>query len=206
MKILIADDHDLVRDALSSLIRDDDKDAVVTCCGDLEGAFKALRADPSYDLALIDLRMPGMNGLDGAGRLIAAFPDLPVVIITGAANQADVRTALSMGVKGFLPKTTKGRALVNALRVVAAGETYVPASLLGSASDLENSGVSQALTPRESEVLAQLREGASNKEIARALDIQETTVKLHLRTLSTKLGARNRTDIVVKAFSSGLIA
>ena len=206
MKLLLADDHDLVRDAIGALLIKDDPDLVLATASDLHGALDKVRSEGPFDAVVLDLRMPGMNGLGGARLMIDACTPAPVIIMSGSASAADVQAALKLGVRGFVPKTLAGRSLINAIRLVASGETYVPASLLAhdrARPDREN-GVTAELTERESEVLAQLRQGHSNKEIARSLDIAETTVKLHLRSISEKLSARNRTDIVIRAIDSGL--
>jgi len=201
MNILLADDHDLVRDAISSLLKNSDDDIEVKVEKDLMSALLCLR-EHVFDVIILDLRMPGMNGLVGAQKMMDAAKSTPVMIMSGQANASDVRAAHKIGLKGFLPKTLAGKSLISAVRLVASGETYFPARFMNEKS----SGLSGdiALTPREAEVLSQLRQGNSNKEISRALDIAETTVKLHIRSLSDKLNARNRTDIVIKAIDAGL--
>lgn len=201
MHILLADDHDLVRDAIGSLLKSSDDDIEMTVARDLPEALSCARAT-RFDVIILDLRMPGMNGLVGAQKMMDAAPDTHVMIMSGQASAGDVRAAHKIGIRGFVPKTLAGKSLISAVNLVASGETYFPAHYMneqtsGAAGDI-------ALTPREKDVLAQLRQGNSNKEIARALDIAETTVKLHIRSLSEKLSARNRTDIVIKAIDAGL--
>lgn len=203
MRILLADDHDLVRDAISALLTKEDPDMDVTQACDFSEALAAVRAGPAFDVIILDLRMPGMNGLSGAQKMREVAPASGLLIMSGSANSNDVRAALKLGARGFVPKTLAGRSLSNAIRLVAAGDSYVPAELL-TANDNTANGVAVRLTDREAEVLAQLRLGNSNKDIARALSIAETTVKLHIRSLSDKFAARNRTDIVVRAIETGL--
>jgi len=209
MKVVLADDHDLVRDGLIALIARDDPTIEVTPVPDLNGALRALNED-SYDVVVLDLRMPGMQGLEGVRRVMQRYKDLPIVLMSGVINGSDIDEAYALGVRGFVPKTMAGKALVNALRLVVAGERYIPSILMEQRHHEpggEDSGGSGPvnLSPRETQVLQRLSHGASNKEIARSLEIQETTVKLHLRNLSEKLSARNRTDIVIKAIEKGLI-
>jgi len=204
MKVLLADDHDLVRDAIGALLRMDEPDLDLTAVKDLPEALSAARGVSDFDAVILDLRMPGMNGLVGVQKMLQAVGETPIMIMSGNASKADVQAALKIGVKGFVPKTLTGKSLINALRLVACGETYVPAAYLGSAPVGQSDTNHIALTDRETEVLGQLRQGNSNKEIALALDIAETTVKLHLRSISDKLNARNRTDIVVRAIEVGL--
>lgn len=205
MKVLLADDHDLVRDGLMALITRDDPSIEVEGAQDLEEALGKLdRAD--YDVVLLDLRMPGMQGLDGVRRVADAHPSLPIILMSGAISQPDVDAAYRLGIRGFFPKTLAGKALVNALRLVVAGERYIPEMLVHRAREAsEAASCITQLSPRETQVLQCLSHGASNKEIAQSLSIQETTVKLHLRNLAEKLGARNRTEIVVRAMEQGLV-
>lgn len=205
MRILLADDHDLVRDAISALLQKDDPQVTVKTTEDLPSALSALRQDEPYDVIILDMRMPGMNGLSGIVSVQKNTPNTPIMIMSGNASTQDVHVALKMGAKGFVPKTLAGRSLINAVRLVASGETYVPTDIFTTSAPAPQDGLRAALTKREAEVLAQLRQGHSNKEIARILDIAETTVKLHVRSLSDKFSARNRTDIVIKAIDSGLI-
>lgn len=171
---------------------------------DLMAALASVRRGVRYDLIMLDLRMPGMNGLMGAQKMIELCPETPVMILSGQTSASDVQAALKVGARGFVPKTLAGRSLINAIRLVASGETYVPTGLLTTRRERTAPGLAVPLTEREAEVLAELRRGHSNKEIARALNIAETTVKLHLRSISEKLTARNRTDIVVRAIETGI--
>ena len=202
MRVLLADDHDLVRDALAALMRRDSPDVdLVTAC-DLSEALTQVATSPVFDVITLDLCMPGMDGLSGVERMMLAAKNTPIIIMSGTARSADIHAALRLGVMGFVPKTLAGRSLMNAVRLVASGEVYVPMEYIIPAKAITPG--QGALTPRESDVLYELRRGNSNKEIARSLEIAETTVKLHLRTLSEKLQARNRTDIVVRAIDMGL--
>lgn len=203
MRILLADDHDLVRDAIGSLLTSQDENIELHVAEDLNSAIAQTRSYSPFDVIILDLRMPGMNGLLGARKMMETVKDAPVIIMSGQAGTSDVRTAHKIGVKGFVPKTLAGKSLINAIRLVASGETYFPVELISGVNS-ENQSGGIKLTNREAEVLAQLRQGNSNKEISRALDIAETTVKLHVRSLSDKLTARNRTDIVIKAIDAGL--
>lgn len=202
MKVLLADDHDLVRDGLIAILSRDDPSIKVSAVEDLDRALGLLEEE-RFDVILLDLRMPGMQGLEGVRRVTELHPDLPIVLMSGSISHSDVEEAYEMGIRGFVPKTLAGKALVNALRLVVAGERYIPSVIMRDARERERAlGV---LSPREAQVLQRLSHGASNKEIARSLEIQETTVKLHLRNLSDKLGARNRTEIVIKAMEQGLL-
>lgn len=201
MRVLLADDHHLVRDALAGLLLNADPDLGLVSACDLPQALAQARSQGPFDIILLDLRMPGMNGMEGVRLMLAQNPDTPVVLMSGAASTIDVRTALDLGIRGFIPKTMTGRVLMNALRLVADGDVYVPPEFL---RDSEGASAPN-LTPRELQVLAELRQGNSNKEIARILSISEATVKLHVRSLGEKLSARNRTEIVIRAIDMSLV-
>lgn len=205
MKVLLADDHDLVRDGMIAILSRDDPNIQISSVENLDAALELLEKE-SFDVILLDLRMPGMRGLSGITRVRELYPDLPIVLLSGSVSKSDVDEAYGLGIRGFVPKTLAGKALVNALRVVVAGERYVPSTMIRDPREQETiEKAAGTLSPREAQVLQRLSHGASNKEIARALSIQETTVKLHLRNLSDKLSARNRTEIVIRAMEKGLI-
>ncbi len=153
-----------------------------------------------FDLVLLDYAMPGMDSLGGLGRMKEAVA-CPVAILSGAAPPDVARRALRSGAAGFLPKTLDPMSLVTAVRHMLLGETYMPLEFLNDPGQSEKRVV---LTPREKDVLRGVAEGKSNKEIARDLNIQEVTVKLHVKTLSRKLGARNRTHAAMLGRDMGL--
>jgi two-component system, NarL family, nitrate/nitrite response regulator NarL len=198
MRILLADDHPLFAEALQTLIERAIPASNLTVVADLGAAHRELAAEPRYDLAILDLHMPGGDGFAGLERTLARFPDTPLLVISGAATAAEVARALELGARGFLPKTLPSKVMTAALQVVAAGGTYVPADYAKSAPPAAPAGaaagVTFGLTPREGQVLALLAHGNSNKEIARALALQEITVKLHVRNIFRKLGVRNRVE------------
>jgi two-component system, NarL family, nitrate/nitrite response regulator NarL len=153
-----------------------------------------------FALVILDLRMPGMDGLNGLRRMRERLPLVPIVIMSGGASHEDVRNAIDMGAQGFLPKTLTGPALVSAIRLIMAGEKFVPFGAIDApAGDPTDSDSHAPLTQREREVLQYLEKGWSNKEIARALELQEVTIKLHIRGICRKLGAKNRTQAALRA-------
>jgi DNA-binding NarL/FixJ family response regulator len=202
MKLIIADDHELVRDALDVLLVHFSADSEVLHAADFPGALELVKANEDTDLVLMDVYMPGMEDLAGLAELHRRFPELPVVMMSGRISQEDVRRAFDLGARGFIPKTLKGKALISVLELVLNGVRFVPDIMLGAASPKAKPEFD--LSPREIEVLDQLAKGLSNKVIARELEIEETTVKLHLRSLFKKLGVNNRTEAVIVAKDSGM--
>jgi DNA-binding NarL/FixJ family response regulator len=203
MNILLADDQELVRETIAAFLRHE-PGVEVDVANDFPSALAAARREPKHDLILLDYMMPGMNGLSGLAAMRAARPQTPVAILSGTAPRSVAEQALAEGAAGFLPKSMSTRTLVAALRFMAAGEVYAPMSMM---TDREGPAASLAgaqLTPRETEVLRLLCQGLANKEIARELDLQEVTVKLHVKTLYRKIGARNRTHAAMIAKEAGL--
>ncbi|WP_296762671.1 response regulator transcription factor [Sediminimonas sp.] len=193
-KVLIADDHGLVRETLAAYLSDAGGIAV-TQAGGLEEALAVIGQDGPFDLVLLDFTMPGMSLPDGMDRVRALNPDGAVALISGTAPDGVGRRAMECGAAGFLPKTMAPMALLAAVAEILGGGTYAPAAILHA----DPLPPHDRLTPREREVLEGLCAARSNKEIARDLDVQEVTVKLHVKTLSRKLGARNRTHAAMIA-------
>ena len=205
MRILICDDHDLVRDAIAALLRRDDPAIVLALASRLDEAEAVLTGAETFDLALLDLHMPGMEGPSSATAMQAKYPQVRIVLMSGIAEDEDVLFAINGGLSGFLPKTLPGPSLINTLKLIASGESYFPVTVvkrLIAARTGQNVGVQAALTEREALVLSHLHAGDTNKEIAAVLKLEESTVKSYVRSLSSKFGAKNRTDLVVRSLSA----
>ena len=203
MRILIADDHDLLRDTLELWFSREGMD--VTSTRDLQHALETVVAGEAFDFIMLDYTMPGMNGLEGLSRVIDACKGARVAIMSGTAHRDVAFEALQMGAAGFVPKTLPARSLVNAVRFMAMGEQYVPHDFMTAEQEKPpEHELVQQLTRREFQVLEKLCEGLSNKEIARGLSIEEPTVKLHMKTLYRKIGVQNRTQAALLAKEAGL--
>ena len=206
MRVLIADDHPLVRDALARTLRCVQPEAEVLEAADFASALRVLQTD-APELALVDLHMPGMERVDGVRRLRLLCPGVPLVVASGEDDPAVIRAALAAGAVGFLPKAESPDVLQQALRLVLGGGTYTPPQALadlqpGAAPRPDASG----LTPRQTDVLRCLMRGQPNKLIARELGLTEGTVKIHIAAILRVLQARNRTEAVVVARNLGLSA
>jgi two-component system, NarL family, nitrate/nitrite response regulator NarL len=207
MRILLADDHDLVRDTIEEFLKRLAEDLQVHHAATLSQALDVVRRAADLDLILLDLRMPGMNGLAGLKSVQAESGSVPVVILSGETDPEMIRNALQAGAAGFVPKTMRGTTLLNALRLVLAGERYIPDILLAEppadAAGADGDQGLASLTRRERDVMRLLVEGLPNKEIGRRLKIEVVTVALHLRSIYRKLGVSSRTQAVRMALEQG---
>ncbi|MBL1435591.1 MAG: response regulator transcription factor [Rhodobacteraceae bacterium] len=203
MKILVADDHELVRDTVSAFLARED-DFVLSVCEDLPSAVKLIEKEKPFDMVLLDYSMPGMDGLKGLAAALKANGGGGVAVLSGVASKDIAQDALDMGASGFLPKTMAAASLVNAVRFMAAGEIFAPIKFMTTEIEVDLPAQAKNLTDREMQVLGGLCQGKSNKEIARDIDLQEVTIKLHVKTLCRKLGAKNRTQAALTAKDLGI--
>ena len=207
LRVLIADDHEMVRIAmrygLSGLA-----DAIEWLeAGDAAQAQRILEKEPALDLALIDINMPGANGIDWIRQMRQRHPLLPLLVMSATEDARTVRALIDLGIAGFIPKSDSSAVILQAVRLVLAGGTYAPLRLLmqdsapAHAMLRSHGGVPTVagLTERQQEVLALLARGLPNKLIARELGLSESTVKVHLLAIYRVLSVRNRTEAVVAA-------
>lgn len=200
MRVLIADDHQLFREGLREVLRQFDGQATIVEAGDFAEAVASVSA--AIDLVLLDLNMPGDTWENGVQRIADVLPDgCRLVILSASEDQRQIRQCVALGAAGFIPKTSSGRVMLSALRLVMEGGVYLPQAILSIAAGPTQSADIPVgtLTPRQRDVMALLSEGKSNKEIARALDLAEGTVKLHVTAILRALGVNNRTRAVVAA-------
>lgn len=204
MKLLIADDHDLLRDTLKSYL-EAEGGFEVALASDFEAALQAVEHAGPFDLIMLDVAMPGMNGFKGLERMLAAVGETPVAMMSGSAPPQTAQQALERGAVGFLPKTMPAKSLANAMRLMAGGDRYVPVELVFASlrSSPGKGSPTNVLTQRERDVLTGLCEGKANKEIANDLGLREPTIKLHVKTICRKLDARNRTHAAMLGKESG---
>jgi DNA-binding NarL/FixJ family response regulator len=186
----------LIRELLERQIAELSDDVRVLHAASLQQVLDLAGGTEPLDLVLLDLRMPGMNGFAGLQAVRKALPHVPVAILSGQVDPQTIREALQAGAAGSLPKTMRAAGMLNALRLILAGERYIPDMALG-AGELAAEGTGAGdLSRREQDVVKLLLRGDTNKEIARGLTIEEVTVALHLRSIYRKLGVRNRTQAV----------
>ena len=203
MRILIADDHDLLRDTLVMYL-EVSGDFQIRAASTYEQARDMISTEERFDLVLLDFNMPGMQGIATLREAMALDGGQRVALISGEASREIAEEALEIGAAGFVPKTLPAKSLVNAVRFMAMGEQYAPIDFMTAAQEVESNPLAEKLSQRELQVLKGLTEGKSNKEIARDLELQEPTVKLHVKTLYRKVGAANRTQAALIAREAGL--
>jgi DNA-binding NarL/FixJ family response regulator len=201
IRILIADDHSVVREGLVSLVKRKSDMVVVAEAGNGREAVE-LWKEHRPDVTLLDLRMPELDGVGAIKEIRELDEDAQIVVLTTFDGDEDIYRAIKAGAKAYLLKDTARDALVDTVRRVHAGETYLPPQL---AAKLAERVSGQALSPREIDVLQRMAVGKSNKEIGGELFISEGTVKTHIKSIFSKLDVVSRTEAVATANRRGLI-
>jgi len=218
MKILLADDHELIRSGLRNELRELDDEIEFVDAWDVESLRRSFESNDDLDLALVDLAMPGMDGARTIGALREQHPTVPVIVLSGADPVANAQAVMRVGAAGFIPKSALSDVMLQAIRLVLAGGQYLPpqlmqllggdaiqsdslASMSADASMRKRADMKRLdlLSERQQEVFALLAKGLSNKMIARELNITEGTVKNHVATIFDVLHVHNRVSAVVEA-------
>ena len=213
MKALIVDDHQMVREILSRYFAEIDVSVIEA--EDFVSAFAAITRQPEFDLILLDIRMPGVDGFTTLATLRRLFPALRIAILSGSIDVMDMRRAAEGGAVGYLPKSMDRQPLVNALRLLISGEKFFPTNVFEAtekpaylqelpAWSSKGFGTVE-LTSRQKAVLNEVAKGMSNREIGKALGISEITVKIHVHSICQKLAVRNRMQAVQRGRSLGLL-
>lgn len=201
MKVMIVDDHFVVRSGLVASLELEDDITVVSEAENGESALDLyLKAKPA--VVLMDLQLPGWNGIETTERLLEADPEARVLIFSTFARDDEIQAALESGALGYLQKTAGRDELIAALRLVAAGQAYLPAGLATRLAGLKQG---PAITLREREILGLVAKGRANKEIAAELSIAEDTVKRHISNVLQKLEVSDRAQATAEAIRRGII-
>ncbi|WP_245165108.1 response regulator transcription factor [Stappia sp. 28M-7] len=203
-KFLIIDDHPLFREALHSAVTQAYPDADTQDAASLSEACDILAAEGGFDLALLDLNLPGVRGMDGLLHLRTNFPRLPVVVVSGHEERKVISQVIAYGAAGFIPKSAKKAALADAIQKVINGAVFVPDDLLAGSDDQIDAHAQDmidrvaTLTPQQLKVLRMICDGLLNKQIAYQLEVGETTVKAHVSEILRKLNVFSRTQVVIE--------
>ncbi|MEQ1531897.1 MAG: response regulator transcription factor, partial [Methylococcales bacterium] len=213
LNILLVDDHTLFREALHHVLCQLDAQVVILEAANAEEAAQLISRPRILDLILLDIDLPGVDGLTALPSLRELSPTVPIVVLSGSETSGYVKRALDNGAVGYIPKSCSSHEMLGALRIVLQGDVYIPPRLLGKlggsalalAASCDDHSSQTLLTPRQIEVLELMSRGLPNKSIARTLDVAEGTVKLHVATILRLLNVHNRTEAVMAATQLGLI-
>lgn len=214
LQVLLADDHALFRDGMRYVLQQLADDVEIIDAGSFADALTLAEANPALDLVLLDLNMPGSDGVTSIRIFHQRFPDIPLVVVSGSDQRTDIEWVMEYGAMGFISKMSSGKIMVSALRMVLDGGIYLPPQLL--AQTMASLGTNEppksaiqankhGLTKRQMEALQHLAAGLSNKEISAKMNLAEGTVKVHVAAAYQVLQVNSRLDAVVKARNLGLI-
>lgn len=208
MKILIVDDHALVREGLRQVLKGLDAQVEVLDAGHCRRAFELAAQHPDLDLVLLDYHLPDMNGLAALNIFRREHPELPIIMLSGSVNPAIMRQVLARGAAGFVTKAALSDELLSAVRLVLAGEVYEPPDLypapgMALPPDADAGQAAGKLTPRQEDVLYLLLDGRSNKEISHMLQLADETTKNHVSGILRVFGVQTRVQAVLAAARHG---
>jgi DNA-binding NarL/FixJ family response regulator len=205
MRALVIDDHPLIQEIVPAVLAKALGEVAVATESTLEAGLARASRDEIPELVVLDLGLPGCRGLEALARFRSRFPDVPLVVLSGTTDRASIVAALEAGAVGYIPKTSKPDVMIAALKVVAAGGTYVPPEALEDAKPvLRRRGGHLDFTDRQKDVLRLILKGYNNERIATELGIAPNTVKQHAHAIFTALGASTRAEALVAAARHGL--
>ena len=201
LRIVIADDHPLMRAALASALAGIAPDVQFVEAANHAATLALIEDPPGPDLLLMDLHMPGVNGMEGVREVRARAPQVPLAVVSAEDDPVAIRAMLALGISGFIPKTDSPAVIASAVRLILAGGVYVPPRFMtdGGAAAAVDGASASGLTSRQMDVVRLLARGLPNKAIARELGVSEGTVKVHLLAVFRALDVRNRTAAVLEA-------
>jgi DNA-binding NarL/FixJ family response regulator len=213
MKVLIVDDHALIREALQAVLKQLKPEAVIIEASNSRQAMHVAEQHPDVSLILLDINLPDRDGLSVLAELRARYPTIAVIVLSGADDQETVKRAFKLGALGFIPKTTERGVMLNAIQLVLSGGIYIPSEILDGEETTSPRLTSKpatrkfpeglGLTDRQTEVLALLMEGKNNKVIAKTLNMAVPTVKNHITVILKALNVTSRTEAVIKLGQKG---
>ena len=198
-RVLIADDHPLYCDALRAVVPQACPGAEIGEAASQQAVLAAVTGDRIFDLVLLDLNLPGATGLSCLHALKRVAPTTPIVVVSAVGDPKVMQDAVMAGASAFIPKSASSLVLINALKVILAGGTYMPTGIFAALRNADGAGGHSELTLRQRRVLELLATGLSNKHIARELQISEITVKAHVSAIFRKLGVTNRMQAGLEA-------
>lgn len=205
MKILQADDHKLFRSGVNLLLRSIDNSIEMLESEDFNSTEQILNQHPECDLVLLDLDMPGMNGINGVRHLVEQFPAIPLIILSASEQRLDIEYAKEVGAAGFVPKSSPPDVLCSAIRLVMAGGMYFPPATSNAITAGRSKYYSSRITPRQTQILEAVADGLSNSAIASLLKLSESTVKGHINSIMRILEVDNRVQAINRAYALGVL-
>ncbi|MCP4565935.1 MAG: response regulator transcription factor [Bosea sp.] len=212
MKLLIVDDHPVLREGLAALLRQSGPDTVILQAADAAEGLQLAGANPELDLVVLDLVLQGMSGLLAIAEFGRIRPDLPVIVLSSSEDPQDARKALAEGALGYVPKSASQHTLMSAIAIVLNGDVYVPPLILHDVAGTHQGRHRRKgfdgdpiLTDRQIDVLRRISQGQPNKTIAFDLELSEKTVKAHITAIFKALDVVNRTQAATVGREAGLI-
>lgn len=213
MKILSIEDHELIREGLQLMLMELAEDVEVLSAANYQQAEAFVAQSPDLDLVLLDISLPDIDGFIALEKLTEKLPNTPIVMLSASESHSDIKRALNGLAQGYIPKSYHGKLMLSAIRVVLAGGTYIPPTLLQAQntdqqtrhSQLSPRRTKRALTKRQQDVLSLLIKGKSNKVISRDLNMAVNTVGIHISAIFKVLNVNNRTEAAFKASQLGLV-